>query len=88
MRAGLWPDAAPVDDHFDITDILASHGYLIAVIALDGQGDAIGFADVALRHHYNQRLRHNPVIFVEGPYVAPIARRHGVAGVPIGAAAA
>lgn len=87
MRAALWPDASVADHRDDIAAMLANEG-LIAFVALDGQGDAIAFVEVALRHDYVNGCETSPVLFVEGLYVAPDARRGGVARALIDAVAA
>lgn len=87
MRAALWPDASVADHRDDITAMLANEG-LIAFVALDGQGDAIAFAEAALRHDYVNGCDTSPILFVEGLYVAVDARRGGLARALIDAVAA
>ncbi|NML11185.1 GNAT family N-acetyltransferase [Sphingobium sp. AR-3-1] len=79
MRAALWPYASLADHHADIADMLARDGELIAFIALDGAGDAIGFAEATLRRDYVNGCDTSPVVFVEGLYVTPAARHEGIA---------
>jgi aminoglycoside 6'-N-acetyltransferase I len=87
MRAALWPDASISDHRDDIATILANEG-LIAFVALDGRGDAIAFVEATLRHDYVNGCDTSPVLFVEGLYVAPDARRGGLARALIDAVAA
>ena len=79
MRAALWPDASIANHHDDIADLLARGGDHIAFIALDERGDAIAFAEAALRRDYVNGCDTSPVVFVEGLYVTPEARRQRIA---------
>ncbi len=45
----------------------------------DAAGALVAFAEVAMRPRLCERLRHQPVAFLEGIYVVPAHRRHGIA---------
>ena len=51
----------------------------IALLALAGGTQAIGFAEATIRSDYVNGTETSPVGFVEGVYVVPAMRRHGVA---------
>lgn len=59
--------------------MLSAKDGLIAFVALDERGDAVAFVEAALRHDYVNGCETSPVLFVEGLYVMPCARRAGVA---------
>ena len=88
MRVALWPDGSLADHHSDIADMLAGGDDLTAFVAIDGHGEAIAFVEAALRRDYVNGCDTSPVVFVEGLYVAPQARRRGVALALIDAVAA
>lgn len=50
-----------------------------AFLALDEHGQAVGFADAALRLDYVNGCESSPVVYLEGIYVQPQQRRQGVA---------
>jgi aminoglycoside 6'-N-acetyltransferase I len=79
MRAALWPETSVAGHQDEITDMLQAGESLIAFVALDEQGGAIAFVEAALRHDYVNGCDTSPVLFVEGLYVAPDARRAGLA---------
>jgi aminoglycoside 6'-N-acetyltransferase I len=51
----------------------------VQFVALDARGDAVGLAEASVRHDYVNGTTGSPVAFLEGIYVAPGARRQGVA---------
>lgn len=76
MRRALWPDAE--DSEAEAAQMLAEPE-LLALIARDESGEAMGFAEAAIRHDYVNGCDSSPVLFLEGIYVAPAHRRRGVA---------
>ena len=76
LRVALWPHAAD-ESPGEIAAMLAAPDQ-IAFLAYDN-GAAVGLAEVALRHDYVNGCDSSPVGFLEGIYVAPEARRRGVA---------
>jgi aminoglycoside 6'-N-acetyltransferase I len=80
MRYALWTWDT-VADHAEEAEEL----YLVgnpdrhALIALDDNGMAIGFAEATIRRDYVEGCETSPVVFLEGVYVRPEARRGGVA---------
>lgn len=79
LRLALWPGERRDEFAAEIARLLADPGDTFNVIAHDGEGDAIGFAEADLRRDYVEGCKTSPVVFLEGIYVAPGHRRKGVA---------
>ncbi|MEC3911335.1 aminoglycoside 6'-N-acetyltransferase [Sphingobium sp. CR2-8] len=79
LRALLWSDGSEAEHRDDIAAMVAHGKGHVAFLALDVSGDAIGFVEAALRHDYVNGCDTSPVLFVEGLYVEPDARRSGAA---------
>jgi aminoglycoside 6'-N-acetyltransferase I len=77
LRGELWPQLTPEESERQISEMLAN-GWC-CVLASDRSGAAVGLAEAALRHDYVNGCKTSPVAFLEGIYVAPTARRRGVA---------
>lgn len=78
MRLALWPDASAAEHLAGMADALArGHHVRIARKATDEV--AIGFVEASLRRDYVNGTSTSPVAFLEGLYVVPEHRRHGVA---------
>jgi aminoglycoside 6'-N-acetyltransferase I len=78
MRCALWPDSS--HDHADEVDRFfagAVHEPLAVLIALDGSGAAVGFAELSIRNIVDG-CSTDRVGYLEGWYVAPQVRRQGV----------
>lgn len=78
LRLALWPDSTAQEHRDEAVGILASANDT-AFIARDDVGLAIGLAEAALRHDYVNGCETSPVGFLEGIYVTPGSRLHGVA---------
>jgi aminoglycoside 6'-N-acetyltransferase I len=80
MRYALWTWDT-VADHADEAKELYLSGNpdRHALIALDDNGFALGFAEATVRRDYVEGCETSPVVFLEGIYVRPEARRSGVA---------
>lgn len=86
MRAALWPDETVAGHRAEISALL-QRGRGVTLLALDAGDEVIGFAEVALRHDHVNGCETSPVVFLEGVYVDPDARRRGVAAALTRAAA-
>lgn len=78
MRLALWPD----EDTAELRETapgLLRRADMITLIARDNAGEAMGFAEAAIRRDYVNGCDTSPVVFLEGIYVAPGHRRRGVA---------
>lgn len=88
MRAGLWPEETIAEHREQVLELLRrGDGKGVTLLALNTGLEAIGFVEVALRHDYVNGCETSPVVFVEGIYVDPDARRRGVAAALTRAAA-
>ncbi|MEX5403604.1 aminoglycoside 6'-N-acetyltransferase [Stenotrophomonas sp. WED208] len=75
LRLGLWPDA---DDPLEeLAESLADAEGAVFLACLVG-GEAVGFAEVRLRHDYVNGTESSPVGFLEGWYVQPPWQGHAV----------
>ncbi|QBF29043.1 GNAT family N-acetyltransferase [Pseudomonas tructae] len=80
LRQALWPDC-PLDEHRrSLQETLEQPQRLIALLARDSAGQALGFAEASIRSDYVNGSNSSPVAFLEGVFVAPQARGQGVAG--------
>lgn len=75
LRLGLWPDAA--DPLEALAQSLADPEGAVFLGCLAG-GEAVGFAEVRLRHDYVNGTDSSPVGFLEGWYVQPAWQGHAV----------
>ncbi len=79
LRLALWPDSEPdvyaLEPDSDQVYLLARHN-----------GVAAGFAGLSLRRDYVSGCETSPVGFLEGIYVIPEQRRHGIARAIVAAA--
>jgi aminoglycoside 6'-N-acetyltransferase I len=83
LPAKLWPLYSREHHHMELADLLAKSDInRVAFIALAKINAPLGFVEAALRHDYVNGCESSPVVFLEGIYVLPTARRKGVAGAP------
>ena len=77
LRDALWPQPHDVQlaEMAAIAAVLRRYG---AFIAYANDGEPAGFAEAALRTDYVNGAQSSPVAFLEGLYVTPGARRHGI----------
>ena len=79
LRLALWPGERREEFAAEIAALLVDPGDMVNLIAYADTGEAIGFAEAALRRDYVEGCKTSPVAFLEGIYVAPDYRRKGVA---------
>ena len=79
LRIALWPDSGP--DVFPLEPD-GDEVYLLARY----NGVPAGFAELSLRRDYVSGCETSPVGFLEGIYVIPEQRRHGIARAIVAAA--
>jgi len=77
MRDRLWPDGTESEHLADMADALR-RGHRVR-LALAADDTAIGFVEASKRVDYVNGTSSSPVVFLEGLYVEPAARRKGVA---------
>jgi len=87
MREALWPEHASAWHATEVDKYLAGllSMPLEVLIAADDDGRTIGFAELSIRA-YAEGCETDRVAFLEGWYVAPEARRHGVGRALVAAA--
>lgn len=78
LRRALWPDEEALDVSAEAM-ITWNSANMLALLARSDAGEALGFAEASLRHDYVNGCETSPVAFLEGIYVIPDARQHGVA---------
>ncbi len=77
LRSQLWPGEIP-SLRPGALDMLENPDQ-VAFLAQDDKGQAIAFAEAAIRRDYVNGCETSPVGFLEGIYVVPAWRRQGVA---------
>lgn len=77
LMLALWPSYT-AEEMADIREDLLALGGTHFFLAFDGD-TACGFAQCSLRHDYVEGTHSSPVGYLEGIYVAPEVREHGVA---------
>ena len=89
LRRALWPEGMEADHREEIAQFFAGQAPepLAVLLALDGGGHPVGFAELSIRA-CAEGCRSNRVAYLEGWFVVPQARRHGVGRALIAAAEA
>ncbi|MDH7789066.1 aminoglycoside 6'-N-acetyltransferase I [Ochrobactrum sp. 19YEA23] len=80
LRHALWPDTSLESHLKDIHDWLNEQNpEAVTLLAESPSGEIVGFAEAAIRHDYVNGCSTSPVLYLEGIYVSPDYRQHGVA---------
>ena len=79
LREQLWPHLSWKQHKAELIAATNDPSQFIAFMALSRAKQAVGFAEVSLRHDYVNGCTTSPVAFLEGIYVNPEVRRTGVA---------
>ena len=89
LRRALWPEGPEAEHRDDIAQFLAGEARepLAVLLAEDGAGCPVGFAELSIRADA-EGCRSDRVAYLEGWFVVPKARRHGVGRALIAAAEA
>jgi len=79
MRCALWPEGSESEHRAEVDQFLAGklRQPLAVLLAFNSSGDAVGFAELSIRS-YAEDCMTDYVAYLEGWYVVPDARRHGV----------
>jgi aminoglycoside 6'-N-acetyltransferase I len=77
LRLSLWPHASELQHQAEMGDVLA-RGHHVR-LAFTAEGSAVGFVEASKRVDYVNGTNTSPVVFLEGLYVVPDARRKGIA---------
>ncbi|EPH2331372.1 GNAT family N-acetyltransferase [Pseudomonas aeruginosa] len=79
LRKALWPEGADAEHEEEMAELLANPSRFGQFLARSDAGTPIGLAEVSVRTDYVNGTESSAVAFLEGLYVAPQARRAGVA---------
>ncbi|WP_283181974.1 aminoglycoside 6'-N-acetyltransferase [Pseudomonas svalbardensis] len=79
LRQALWPDASEKEHRDEIAQQLSEPQRYINFVAYDSQEHPVGLAEASSRRDYVNGTDSSPVVYLEGIYVVPQQRRHGVA---------
>ena len=79
MRGLLWDLADGAEIAAAVQCVVAGPSRSAAFLAVASGGRGVGFAEVSVRTDYVNGCKSSPVAFLEGIYVRPEFRRHGVA---------
>jgi len=89
LRRALWPEGSAALHREEIAQFFAGQAPepLTVLLAEDGGGHPVGFAELSIRP-CAEGCHSNRVAYLEGWFVVPRARRHGVGRALIAAAEA
>ncbi len=79
MRQALWPEMIEEENARETTAMMTASSWFFVRIALNLKSEAAGFVEATLRTDYVNGCSTSPVVFLEGIYVEPWARRQRVA---------
>jgi aminoglycoside 6'-N-acetyltransferase I len=79
LRKALWPRCTSARHASEMSTFCANPDRFAQFVAFDGKRNAVGFIEVALRSDYVNGTTTSPGAFLEGIFVAPPARRKGIA---------
>jgi aminoglycoside 6'-N-acetyltransferase I len=79
MRQALWPEMMEEENQRETQAMLTDDSRFFVRIAVDAEDWPVGFAEASLRRDYVNGCSTSPVVFLEGIYVEPRARRQGAA---------
>ncbi len=76
LRQALWPDGS-VEEHAGEIAVALPEGILRGYLAIGDEERAIGFAELSIRRYANGSTQ-SPVPFLEGIWIVPEHRQHGI----------
>jgi aminoglycoside 6'-N-acetyltransferase I len=79
MRQALWPEMTAEENRQETEAMMTAAARFFIRIAMDREAGSVGFAEATLRGDYVNGCVSSPVVFLEGIYVEPWARRRGAA---------
>jgi aminoglycoside 6'-N-acetyltransferase I len=79
LRQALWPHACEQEHRDEIDQQLREPQRYINFVAYDSRELPVGLVEASLRRDYVNGTDNSPVVYLEGIYVVPQQRRHGVA---------
>jgi len=81
LRQALWPDGS-VEEQADEIAAALPDGILRGYLAIGEDERTVGFAEVSIRRYANGSTQ-SPVPFLEGIWIVPEQRQHGIGGLLI-----
>ena len=88
LRLGLWPDGSREEFLPEMAAACTAPDRFAQFLFLSEAGLPEGFIEVALRRDYVNGTDSSPVAFLEGIYVRPESRNHGITRALVAAAEA
>jgi aminoglycoside 6'-N-acetyltransferase I len=79
LRRALFPQRDEPALRAEMARLAARPEHHAQFLVIDEEGEPVGLAEVSLRTDYVHGAHGSPVAFLEAVYVAPHARRHGLA---------
>jgi aminoglycoside 6'-N-acetyltransferase I len=79
LREQLWPHCSRERHLTQMAEFIAAPQKFAQYLEFDSAGAPIGLVEAALRSDYVNGTTSSPVVFLEGIYVVPSARRQGIA---------
>ncbi len=86
LRRALWPEGSDAEHLAEMAEFLTQPERYAQFVAYNSSSQAIGFIEASIRSDYVNGTESSPVAFLEGIYVLPAHRRHGVARALVAAA--
>lgn len=77
LRYALWPVSDEADHRAELAELAASPDAVVLVARTD-EGEPVGYAEASIRRDYVNGCDTSPVAFLEGIFVAPGHRLHGL----------
>jgi aminoglycoside 6'-N-acetyltransferase I len=86
MRQTLWPEMTVEENLHETEAMMTATSRFFVRIAMNREDNPVGFVEATVRNDYVNGCATSPVVFLEGVYVEPWARRQGAARALVGAA--
>ncbi|MTE11837.1 aminoglycoside 6'-N-acetyltransferase [Nocardia aurantiaca] len=84
LRYALWPVSDEAEHRAELVE-LADSPDAVVLVARTEAGEPVGYAEASIRRDYVNGCDTSPVAFLEGIFVAPGHRLHGIASALCGA---
>jgi aminoglycoside 6'-N-acetyltransferase I len=79
MRQALWPEMTEAENLRETEAMMTATSRFFVRIAMNREDKLVGFVEATVRSDYVNGCATSPVVFLEGIYVEPWARRQGIA---------
>jgi aminoglycoside 6'-N-acetyltransferase I len=79
LRRALRPEGSDTEQLVEMAEFLTQPERFAQFVACNSSSQAVGFIVASIRSDYVNGTESSPVAFLEGIYVLPAHRRHGVA---------